>query len=45
MKYAISVKWLANPNEDHSHFSQKIGAHLNISLVIKVKILVLTTWS
>ena len=43
MKHAISTKWLANPNWDHSHFSHNFcGARRNILIIIKVKIFVLS---
>ena len=41
IKHAISEGWLANPNNDYTHCLIIFGAHMNIILVIEVKICVL----
>ena len=42
MKHGISTRWLANPNQGHSHFPYD---HVKILFIIKVKILMLVKWS
>ena len=41
---AISMRWLANPNQGCTRFSHNFGAHKNDLFIIKVKILVLVKW-
>ena len=39
------MRCLANPNGGRSHFSIILGAHMNISFIILMKILVFIKWS
>ena len=35
---SLSTRWLANPNQGHSHLSQNFEAHMNVLFIIKVNI-------
>lgn len=43
MKYAISLRWFANPNQDHNNLI--CGARINILFIVRAKVLMLVKQS